>query len=117
MQLDYNLISFILIVLFGVTTLVYRFYTKKKESPNVDNIELFLEQLRPTILDILNDCLKYNYQVKDKTSFYEYWVQYCVNKLLDIDELSEMEKQFITVENVKIICEPVLDQIYNMGRK
>lgn len=114
MEFDYNIISLILIVLFGAVTFAYRFYKQKQKNTNVDNTELVLQTLQPVILEILNDIVKYDYKVKDKASFFEYWIQYVYTKLQNTDGIND---DLITIDNIKFVCEPILTQVWIMGRK
>ena len=40
-----------------------------------------------------------------------------IYKLKNINELTEEEKKFITVDVVKLVAEPILEQIWNMGKE
>jgi len=117
MEFNTNTISIILIILFGLVTFAYKFYTGKKSNPTIDNTELALLTIQPIILDILNDVLIFNINAKDKNEFKEFWIDYVINKLNNIDELNENTKKFVNINNVKFIAEPILDQIWNMGKK
>ena len=117
MEFNTSTISILLIILFGLITFIYKFYTKKKSNPTIDNIELVLATIQPIILDVLNDVLKFDSVAKDEEGFKKYWINYVIYKLKNINELTEEEKKFITVDVVKLVAEPVLNQIWNMGKE
>ena len=117
MQFNTSTISILLIILFGLVTFTYKFYIKKKSNPTIDNIELVLATIQPIILDVLNDVLKFDFVAKNEEGFKKYWINYVMYKLKNANELTKEEKKFITVNNVKFIAEPILEQIWNMGKE
>lgn len=116
MEFNASTMSILLLILFGLVSFALKFFSTKKNT-STNNTELALETIRPIILEVLNDILKYDYQVKDKESFKDYWIQFCYNKMQSSAQLSKTEKDFITVDNIKLIADPILETVWNMGKK